>query len=363
MKGDLYMKSYLIKNKKYTFMIIFFISLFIIPFKANALTIKGTQDITFTNSNDKYGQITNSQQMSLIYSFNELTNITNYDYIGFRIQPYFDKETAFYIDNPYLEGPYNGYTFQCTNGNDYCQTANILPKGGISIPQDLSGTSYSGDFVMSGAINYSGNTNGTGCFMTSELQNVIVCPLNANPVNLTIYISGYHLENLYYKVYVSGYAYLINNDTTDLVNALTNVQQQQINTVTTIENFNNYVSDTNTTQSETASTTALGGITTEFNSHLSDMNQLTQLAFVPVNFILNIADSTCQPLIWEIPFVNQRVVVPCMSTIYNGYFSVVVGTFSIIMTSLLTYRCCLKLFNTIKGLLDAEDDKIEVVDL
>ena len=52
-----------------------------------------------------------------------------------------------------------------------------------------------------------------------------------------------------------------------------------------------------------------------------------------------------------------------MSTIYNGYFSTFISIFSLVMTSLLGYRSMVRLFNSIKAMIDAEDDKVEVVDL
>lgn len=225
----------------------------------------------------------------------------------------------------------------------------------------------SGKVLITAALFYDNNSNSKStCIFSSELQDMIICPIDHNKGSITSYefnIRNGGYNSITYNIVINGLKYYYNYDSSEIVNGLLGVQQAQNTTATYIQNFNNYVSNTDTTSSQTNSTTALSGLAQDFNTNLGEMNQLTQFVFLPINFIISMLDSTCQPLIWDIPFVNTRVVVPCLSTIYNGYFASFMGVFGIVMTSLLTYRSCIKLFGAIKGLLDAEDDKIEVVDL
>lgn len=240
----------------------------------------------------------------------------------------------------------------------YYTTLSCLTTTTIGGGQDT----LSNNNIMISAKSYNDNWAGSPCWLDSEFQDTFICPVQSNRFwFIRIFVTGG--SNDRYAITLDRVKLLLNNDSTEIVSALNQLSTQQINTTTTIQNFNNYVSNTDTTQSNTNSTTALNGISSDFQQHLSGMNELTQFVFLPITFITSMIDSTCQPLIWDIPFVNTRVVVPCLSTIYSGYFGGIVGLFATVMSALLTYRCVMKLLATIKGLLDAEDDKIEVIDL
>lgn len=260
----------------------------------------------------------------------------------------------------------SGSTFTCTDysltgtGGSHNSTTNIINDNGFSLSL--------GKIYLQAALYYNNNVDyKSTCFMSSDLQDMFLCPINKESnkqiTDFEIIITNNGGVGINYSFNLSGLKYGFNYESTEIVNGLNGIQQQQVNTTTTIQNFNNYVSNNDTTEAETNQTTALGGISDTFNSHMSKANELTQFFLIPINFMVNIQNNTCKPLVWDIPFVNTRVQIPCMSTIYNSYFSTFISVFSLIMTSLLGYRSMLKLFNAIKGMVDAEDDKVEVVDL
>ena len=361
------MKSYLIKSKKYTLFIkiIFCIFSFCFIDRVYAYVNKGSDFTGFSSGASFTGTLGNSNSnnsVELRSYFSSPVSTTGYDLLGF---PYFKLNFTYTLD-------YDINTYTCST-----YTIDSAFPGGIGGTGDryytqLRCTSSSGtnsDILKDGTITISGQAFDTQGHWTQcvyeENPGQLICPVNSltdvDNIKLIITQSGYKQVDYDIAYFLSKNRY--NYESTEIVNALSQLQIQQINTINQIEQTNQYIANNNTTQTQTDSTTALGGLSTEINSHLSDMNELTRFIFLPITFIVGMIDDSCQPLIWDIPLVNTRVVVPCMSSIYGTYFSTFIGIFSTIMTALITYRCCIKLLATIKGVLDAEDDKLEVIDL
>lgn len=343
------------KSFKYLLFILTFI--FCFAFKINnafAYVYKGE----VWNTMDKYnvtGNLNSNSSTDITFDINN-SNINSvsipYDVVAF-------KFNYFYL------------TYETDENYTYCDE--WLPHNGGYFCSSYSGPTNGHTLVTEGnfrmlATSYWGTNGDTlTCIMSSELQDYILCPIkkttttNLTKLELTLQNGGN--KKVTYNFQLSGLKFYYNYDTSEIVNGLNGIEDNQSTTNTYIQNFNNYVSEEDTSSTETSTSSAIGGLQTEFNSHLGQMNQLTQLVFAPVNFILNMITNTCQPLVWDIPFVNTRVVVPCMSSIYGSYFSGFMSIFSTIVGGLITYRMCIKVISGIKGVLDAEDDKIEVVDL
>lgn len=347
------------KNYKYWFYLL--LGIFVFTFNINsasALVYKGQVSSQFDNStqNGYIAPVNGNEGLPAFLekwiSFNFTNNlpIQNSDYLLFQFAR--EEYSLFGSDNNFCT-KYVQTTDSATNviSNIICDPATF--NNAYNIDYNLNKTMF---------IKYSDNSIDY-CWFDSTMQGYAICPNSKKMItSFWMHYTGTY-RRVEYRLQLSTIVYLYNNDSTEIISALSNVSQAQVNTTTTIQNFNNYVSNTDTTQSNTNSTTALTGISNDFQQHLSGMNELTQFVFLPITFITSMIDNTCQPLVWDIPFVNTRVVVPCLSTIYSGYFGGIVGLFSTVMTALLTYRCVMKLLATIKGLLDAEDDKIEVIDL
>ena len=353
------------KNFKYFIFILLICFCFVFKIStANALVFKGSDYNNSFQVKDKSGTLTNNSNNWVQFDWTTSifkSDYENVDLIGLKIN-------ALNITKDY----------NLSTGANVCDTYRIdhyYPgSGGTSnmIYNQLVCTNHSsssssnlieGDVTISAYI-YPPSGSGDPCWFDDTMQGYLICPLNKPEINhFSFVIRTNGFDNASYNISLADMKILYTYESTEIVNGLSGVQQQQINTTTSITNFNNYVANTDTTDAEANQSTALGSISNTFNTHMSKANELTQFFLIPINFMVNISNNTCKPLVWDIPFVNTRVQIPCMSTIYNSYFSTFISVFSLIMTSLLGYRSMLKLFNAIKGMVDAEDDKVEVVDL
>lgn len=100
-----------------------------------------------------------------------------------------------------------------------------------------------------------------------------------------------------------------------------------------------------------------------FNDFSSNAPQgLSGIISSPLRLITSLSSSTCSPLTFPLPFVNQNASLPCMSTIYSQ-FPEFYSIWQIITTGLIGYWVCVNLFRVVKGLQDPGNDRIEVLDL
>lgn len=95
----------------------------------------------------------------------------------------------------------------------------------------------------------------------------------------------------------------------------------------------------------------------------SDTYGLTSIITAPLETISSLTNKTCSPLNLPIPYVNETLTLPCMSTIYSNTFGSAFTMYQTITTALIGYWCVVRMFAIVKGMKDPNDDKIEVVDL
>ena len=95
----------------------------------------------------------------------------------------------------------------------------------------------------------------------------------------------------------------------------------------------------------------------------SDTYGLTGIITAPLNTITSLTSKTCSPLVLPIPYLNENLTLPCMSTIYSDTFGSAFTMYQTITTALIGYWCVVRIFAIVKGMKDPQDDKIEVVDL
>lgn len=82
-----------------------------------------------------------------------------------------------------------------------------------------------------------------------------------------------------------------------------------------------------------------------------------------IDFVEDLFDSTCDNLEFELPFVNEDVSLPCMSSIYTTHFPTFFSLYQLITTGLIAYRVILNLFAKVHQLEDPNYDKVEVLAL
>lgn len=100
-----------------------------------------------------------------------------------------------------------------------------------------------------------------------------------------------------------------------------------------------------------------------FTGFESDDFGLTAIVTAPLNFIKSITSSTCSSLGFPMPFVDQRVELPCMNSIYKQYFGSFLTIYQTITFGIVAYWVCVNVLATVRGFKDPESDKIEVLEL
>lgn len=322
--------------------------------KAHALSLEGTvSQPAMINSERKQGG-TYSGTGTLWYATHFESNMVipqnnTYDLLAFKII------RLNYSSNTYESNSYTG-TYTQGAENSTTQQDTQYP---IQFSKSSVWVTNSGSYLT--VYGYMGTTNmgNVACFTTSEIDNYVFCPIkpgmSINAFWLEIaYDTGYASLTLNYEIRSERSFYNYDNHT--IVN-----QQQTI--ITQQQQQNDYVQDNTTTGAQNDSTNALGGLQQTFSQKMTGMNELTQMVFAPIQMMLTVSSGTCIPMEWDIPFVNTHVVIPCMSTIYNNYFSLFITMFSTVIMGIYAYRSVLKLVNCIKDILDAENDKLEVLEL
>lgn len=252
----------------------------------------------------------------------------------------FSRISDYSIDNPYLNGPYNGYYFSCTySGTGYCQNANIIPQGGSSVSQDLFGSINSGDITIVGYVLQDGGAYNP-CWFSSEVENSLICPFvedNIKYLDVEISYSGF--DTISYDLFVGNMKVLYNYDSTEIVNALSQVQQSQNDTTTAINDTLDTINDSNTTSSSNSGNSALSGFNSSITSGINDSVDATSLYSLLTNFTNQLSDTTCQPIVIPIPYTNENLTLPCLGTefatriplIWNVYQLVILGAFALAM--------------------------------
>ena len=282
------------KSSKILFLLCLFISLFYIN-KVSALTNKGYGQVNWTTSNEHAYTINGVGVDNFVFRFDALTNDNDYDFIGFRANPlyYVDTEiedlpdtwcnewTAVQTDNSWgSDHEYRLQRLYCSH--QYGTTSTVNPS------------------FTSGQVGFSAFIGGGGidaepCFYTKEYEGILLCPFKTGRNYLNYYANNYDSSSNYmtYKISISNMVLFYNNDTSELVHVLEDINDTQNTTNTYIQNFNNFVSNNDTTTAQTNGNNALSGISNIFNAHMSRANELTQFFLIPINFIINISSDTC----------------------------------------------------------------------
>lgn len=95
----------------------------------------------------------------------------------------------------------------------------------------------------------------------------------------------------------------------------------------------------------------------EFNNGVSD------IIVAPLVAIGNITSGVCVPLSLNVPFVEENINLPCMYEIYSSKFGNFLTLYQLVTFGLIAYWVIVKIFSTIKDMVDPDNDKVEVLDL
>lgn len=321
--------------------------------------------ITLSNENEM--QTINWDRYSrTIYSTTSYS-IQNYEFVFNNISS--DVTQADYIEIPFsITQP---YTVESTNTNYevYCHEwtcTSIDDSDGLDTCVEWSCT----DTRRSGFTNYEQydseikNMNFTismeftnNTFSYCEINNnMIICPNNKRTPTKFILQSNFRTTkstsvnfvmnrafNLYRKLNIQD---AINNNTQAITNQTQQDQQQH-----------QEMMDSNTTEAEDEATSFFE----DFDA--PDIGGLSGVITAPLSTIQSLLNSTCTNLTLPLPFVNENITLPCMSTIYSEHFGAFFTIYQTIILAIICYRCIRSIFFDIQGFTDPNDDRIEVMDL
>lgn len=100
-----------------------------------------------------------------------------------------------------------------------------------------------------------------------------------------------------------------------------------------------------------------------FNDFESDDFGLSDIITMPLTFIEGLSNGTCNSLNLPVPFVNQTIVLPCMTEIYEEYFGSFLTIYQLITTGFISYWVCVNIFRMVQNFKNPEKDEIEVMEL
>lgn len=105
----------------------------------------------------------------------------------------------------------------------------------------------------------------------------------------------------------------------------------------------------------------VGGLQEKLGGRVSGFFDILKF---PFNWLKSMTQTTCSPLVLPIPFLNGSFQLPCLSSIYSSVLGdTLYNVIFYIINGFIIYRVSIANVSTIKGVLDPNDDKIEVIDL
>lgn len=120
---------------------------------------------------------------------------------------------------------------------------------------------------------------------------------------------------------------------------------------------------TNDTLKDDNTDGAKGSANGFFNDFESSDFGLSDVITMPLAFINGLASNQCNSLVLPLPFVNQNLELPCMTSIYSTYFSSFLTIYQTITTGLIAYWVCINIFRMVQNFKNPDNDEIEVMDL
>jgi len=90
---------------------------------------------------------------------------------------------------------------------------------------------------------------------------------------------------------------------------------------------------------------------------------LSSVIIAPLEMIKSITTKSCTPIEFNLPYVNEKLTMPCMTEIYEESFPDILYVWQLVTEGLVAYYVAIKIYALVKDFKDPDNDKIEVVDL
>lgn len=159
--------------------------------------------------------------------------------------------------------------------------------------------------------------------------------------------------------------HIIESKMGDILNSITT---NNSNITNGLNDINDSVKEGNKIQEDTNKTIKSDDVDTStgnsfFNNFSNNGHGLTGVINAPLSFIQSLSNNSCSSVSITIPFVNEKFTLPCFSSIYKENFNVAYTIYQVVITALVGYWVCVKIYAMVKGFKDPTDDRIEVMDL
>lgn len=204
----------------------------------------------------------------------------------------------------------------------------------------------------------------TECIMASS---IVVPNDDLQWFNWELYNKGINFSNA--RFYIFGLS--INDlgiSSSEIENIVKNSGFATATSVAEVKSATDEIKNESKKTNDTLTDDNTDGASSNANSFFNDFQEnnhgLSGIINAPLSYIKSLLTSTCTPVSLPVPFIeNQTVVLPCMSSVYSENFGSFYTIYQTIITGLITYWVCVKIYFMIKGFQNPESDKVEVVDL
>ena len=262
--------------------------------------------------------------------------------------------TIFYKNNSYARNPdsLKIFTSSGANFNNYHEV-------------DLISTAYS-DSSPSGGYEFSQCPNNVceGFYINYALSKTYMFTFKANS-NDDCFTVFFNADRKNYPANTFQFSALGTVDNLGRVDDVSNADlSQKIDSLNeeqkkTNEELNNL--NKNITSDDTSGANSIAD--RFFGDFEEDNFGLQDVVTAPLVFIRNLLNHSCEPLDLQLPFVNKIIHLPCMHAIYTEYFGLFFTLYQTITTGVIAYAVLIRIFATVKGLQDPQNDKIQVMNL
>lgn len=182
------------------------------------------------------------------------------------------------------------------------------------------------------------------------------CGYGTSSNTLNVQLKNINLDVEYYEDVNSTILGGIESEVSDINDKLDNYNQTQQETNNQLNDLNNNINNDNTDE-------ATNEASEFFSTFETDTFGLTSIITAPLTLIQSITSTTCSSLGLPLPYVDETLNLPCLSSIYEEHFGVFLDIYQTITFGIVAYWVCVRIFNLVKDFKNPEHDEIEVLDL
>lgn len=207
----------------------------------------------------------------------------------------------------------------------------------------------------------------TDSSLVSGTISPVICPSAFINGNFQIFIADY-FRDVSGTIAISDVTFKINDDSSQSIIDNNNTNTDKIidsnkETQETIKENTETQKETQETIKDKDTSESQQQASGFFNDFNNDDYGLSDIITMPLTFIQGLSNNTCNSLNIPLPFVNQNVELPCMTSIYQNYFGDFLNLYQTITTGFISYWVCINIFRLVQGFKNPDNDEIEVMEL